>query len=311
MSPRILIIQTSKEKKNESDRFIGGDEWTNVWRLDEKSKIALKKESKDIYYCDFDKLDKIGIEGNEDAILWIRGQKNLEEVLEPFKNIVYKFTDKSYNIYFKYHEHNLIDEKIGQEKMVKFSEYGLTSENQFKRILKIDDDGKKYLDKMAPFEDIFTCFFLNPPDVLALVIHKVNGILSTLDLDIQTLLDCNFRKDIWDDIQNTYQNKKIIDDVKNWIDKNGCSLKRMVEQEKNENKYIEKGFNAISSLIEETDSIKPLKNILSIFEINQSECETDQMDMIRDNIEGFRNWYKELLAAFEEFIEIMKEENEK
>lgn len=303
MRPRILIIQTSKEEKTEGERIIGGDEWTDVWRLDKNSRIALKKGSKDIYYCDFDELDKIEIEDDEDAILWIRGQKNLKEVLEPFKNIVVKFENKNYYIYFKYHEKDIIDQAIGQSKMKKFSQYGLTSETQFKRILKIDKDGK-YLDKMAPFEDIFNCFFLHPPDVLALVIHKVNGILSTLDLDLQTLMDCDFRDDIWDDIINSYLQKNVLEDVKKWIDGDEISLKRLEDQEKIKNKIIEKKFKEISSLFNRDDSIKPLNEILSGFEANQQQ-------KVRDNIEKFREWYKKLLMAFENFIEIVKVKNEK
>lgn len=298
---KILIIETGKYPK-ENRLFTGNNEWRDGWLFSDNYFIAYKIDDSD--QLDYPK-DLKKIKCDKNCIIWIKWQDDKKEVV----NLLHPFLENHQNceIYLTYHDSGLT--RILLNKEVKIRPYSLISKNknQFKKIIK-DTPQKTHLNANAPFDDIFTCFFLNPPDVLAQVIHKVNGILSTLDLDLQTLLDCDFRDDIWSEIKKSYRYRNIKKDVEEWINGDETSLKKMVEQEKSRNKNIKKEFEVISSLFE-NNSIKPLDDILTGFKAGKIKAK--KIDILRDNIEDFRDWYEKILKAFEKFIEIVKVNNEK
>jgi len=269
----------------------------------ETEMIALKEEASDhVEYPD----DLRKVECKKNCIIWIRWESDKIKVAKMLLQFVK--INKECEIYLTCHDAGLVLNGLGVEMSrygIKDKQYTLSKKNmkQFAKII-VETSEKIYLEAKASFDDIFNCFFLNSPDVLALIIHKVNGILSTLDLDLQTLQDCDFRNDIWDEIKNNYHQRIILDVVKQFIIEGDICLKNFVEQEKQWNKKIDKEFLILAGLIENNDEVKPIIEIERELKLNYPK-ET-QKKIIKYNIKLFRDWYNQVLTAFEKIIETLK-----
>ncbi|MCD6101151.1 MAG: hypothetical protein J7K33_11295 [Candidatus Marinimicrobia bacterium] len=203
MDVRLIIIITSPFKK--SDRFIPGWEWEDAWGFKTGKKFAYREDTTNVKYSEA--VNQI-LNNQFPIIIWINSKifrneagKNVQQFAASIKGIAEGIVDhinKSIDINeIRIACHDIPSDQYLPRELQKVAKaYSLAegNERQFEKIIKTDQSGKKHLDALANFEDIFECFFLNIPKSLTLLKHRIAHLWLPLDIDLQGIREVSRQK---------------------------------------------------------------------------------------------------------------------
>ena len=223
--------------------YDGGDEWCDGWKFLDKPFALRKRGDGKIEYPD--DLDDVARQvRGEDAIIWVRGtEQNAFPSAQVNRLIGELATD--HEVYLAHHDsyvRNAIDADQRQ-KLKRFSNYTMSqgaNPDGFAEILTVSRRGRKHLDYLAKFDSIFESFFLDPTDVFVYVKHKLTGLLSIIDIDLQGLWDSEFAGSHWESLVEAYRPRadgegmgsRKLKLCKSLLYEDTISLKKLYEKEK-------------------------------------------------------------------------------
>ena len=220
MDIKAIIIITSPSPN--PDRFIPtpGSEWKDGWEFTENFLFAYRTEKNTtVQYCD--EIDKIP---NNDfpIIIWVNTKKiqdnnlNLKDQLTQIMGRLNCLPEKIRVAY-----HDVLIDNIPKDLHNVAKPYSLAKGNvsQFQKILKRKDDNYVF-DTSASFQDIFSCFFLNLPELFSILQHRIVNLFLSLDMNLQVIYEVSKQskdeavehlKDILKNKNTTFYRQKLAD----------------------------------------------------------------------------------------------------
>ena len=319
---KVLIVVTSSRKKSQRV-YSGADEWVDGWKFSsqENYKLRTKSMAKPVAVKTSDEL--ANLVNSEDAIIWVRGRESTAFSSTEIIDLVSRLRETN-EVYLVYHD-EFVGDRVASAMGVtshQFRPYSLSSganPEGFKAIIKIDRRGDKYLDAQASFEDIFSSFFLDPTDVFELVIHKLTGSLSVIDLDLQIYEAADFKREAWEQLAENYKGggaSEKLRECQSYLYTNAFSLKEIYNRESitlsvNERKVLDGHWLRLTEVFPPEPSAKLPRKIDELYvEVRRIIGGLDlgiEAD-VRKNFEGgnlFRKWMDRLELAVYSIKEVI------
>jgi hypothetical protein len=320
---KVLVVVTSYRKIS-GRIYSGADEWCDGWRFLDEEQIKLRRKSQ-AKPITVESLDALAPLISEDAIVWVRGKDQetfpTSEMVELIRELRMK-----HKVYLSYH-----DEFVGVQIANKLGDwngilgYSLSSGiklETFKPIIKTDKRGRNHLDAEADFNEFFRFFRLKPEDVFSLVLHKINGALAVIDLDLQYLEDRRFETTAWKRVSDSYKEGRATEKLKECrsvLYKNPISLKSLYEASTtslppDKSADLQNGWEHLIKLLPEEGSAAPGSADSQFVESEKilKGLDNANKEQVKKNFENgnlFREWMDSLQDAINDIKEVVTENN--
>jgi hypothetical protein len=320
---KVLMVVTSYRPK--SDRiYHGADEWRDGWGFSnqENYKLRTRDMARPVAVKSLSELASLA--SREETIIWIRGSEPKSFPNAEIGDLVTSLR-KTSEVYFAYHD-EFVGDRIASAMggaRNQFHPYSLSlgaNPDGFKAIIKTDRRGENHLNPEAKFDDIFGSFFLDPTDVFALVMHKVPGTLSVIDLDLQIYEAAEFHPKAWKQLADMYQGgraRERLQECQCVFYKNPLSLKQLYERESlsmppKERSVLDDNWVRLTELFpDDQPSKRPSTRVDSLYlEVEKVIVGLDLgvEASVRKNFEEgnlFRSWMDSLEAAVRAIREVV------
>jgi hypothetical protein len=218
MDIKAIIIITSPSENPK--RFIPGKEWEDAWGFCDKFLFAYRTEKNTtVQYC-----NEINNIPNNDfpIIIWVNTKKiqdnnlNLKGQLTQIMDHLNCLPEEIRVAY-----HDVLIDNLPQNLQNVAKPYSLAQGNvsQFKKILE-EKNGKYVFNTSASFQDIFSCFFLNLPELFSILQHRIANLFLSLDMNLQGIYEVSkqskekaveYLKDILKNKSKTFYRQKLAD----------------------------------------------------------------------------------------------------
>lgn len=322
---KVLIVITSHRKK--SDRvYFGADEWRDGWKFSDREHQKLRKKSatKPIAVKEINELASQPF--SDDTIIWIRGTESNVFPAAEIAELIVKLRQTN-EVYLTHHD-EFVGDKIANElggernRILPYSLSASANREGFKAILKTDKRNQPYLDAEASFDELFRCFFLNPTDVFALVLHKMGNVFGSLDLDLQYYESENFKAQVWKQLEADYKGGRAsekLQECRSVIYKNPINLKRLYEAQcislpTDKKTDLQNDWEKLTRLFpEEANKTAPAPEPLYLeVELVIKGLDGGVEAEVKKNFDGgnkFRKWRTELEKVVDEIKEVIMTAN--
>lgn len=178
-----IIVYPSKIT---GDRFYGGNEW-NAWGFEEGKKFVYVTETRRTIEYE-DSIEKLPCATSTNKIMYWFNREKIN--ISKFKTMIENLIDGQYHE-MKNHiciasHGNLRRENVPEflQSRVKVYHHAEGNKSQF---LPIWDENEGRLNPLAGFDNIYACFFLNPPKEVAVIKHRISNKFSPLCNDFYRL----------------------------------------------------------------------------------------------------------------------------
>lgn len=278
---RVLIIEVSSSTESP---------WGS-WQFENSNRIAFRigDDGEINQYINIKAIATIKSD-DKDIVIWINGLHDGEkEGLKSHLSIFYKNNDITES-FVTYHDADFAEFHKEIEKSLsniapKYNDYGSTAFKEGKQFELIRTEGK--LNSKASFDDFKRCFFLNSPDILSFAIHKINGIVGALSLDLQLLEESGFDESLLKELSEKWQQRK--------------------DAEKNLSKYINGDYNSLKKLADTWKisieiELTEFNATLEILRTNEKEKEMK----LRKQLPIFKEWCNKFLSGIDEFDQAVR-----
>jgi|SRR5215213_781322 len=324
---KVLIVITSYRRK--ADRvYSGADEWSDGWRFSDREQQKLRKKSatKPIAVKEINELGSEPV--TDDTIIWIRGRESSIFPSAEIAKLIVKLRQTN-DVYLTHHD-EFVGDKIAKEmggernRILPYSLSSSANPEGFKAIMKTDKRNRNqmYLDAEAGFDELFRCFFLNPTDVFALVLHKMGNVFGSLDLDLQYYESENFKAQVWKQLEADYKGGRAsekLQECRSVIYKNPINLKRLYEAQyislpQDKRTELKNGWEKLTRLFpEEANMPAPASDPLYLeVELVILGLDDGVERQVKKNFDGgnkFRKWRTELEKVVDEIKEVIMTAN--
>jgi hypothetical protein len=317
---KVRIVVTSYREKG--DRIFQGDEWCDGWRFSDHENLRIRKKSTGRSE-EVKSLSELPQRTTEDAIIWIRG-KELAEFPKDLADVIRKLRETK-EVFVSYHDEfvgrQIADKLSSWDRMMPYSLSSGVNPGRFQAIIKMDRRGEHYLDSEASFDDLFRFFFLKPTDVIPLVLHKLMGVLSVIDMDLQYFEDKGFTDNAWKQLVISYKGghaTEKLNECRSVLYENPLSLKRLYEGEtawlpSETSTILQNRWEHLTELFPEKEKVSPgaaVNDDSPYVEVQKviKGLDNENKAAVEKNFEGgnsFRKWMNSLEQAVNAIKEVV------